>query len=596
MSMLRMPGCWALAGLLVLAPHLSAGERECEQWIEELLEVDEPGYGYSVYFSGSEFLPYEDTGHVTTLVLGAGRAARSDTLRKLVEQGIEAIPTLLKHIGDDRPLNMKPVSGMMWMSFSEEYDFNRRTRKPAPQGVNRDDLAFGPNEPQEHAVTIGDLCFVALGQIVNRSFSATRYQPTGGMVVSSPTHSAALKKVILDDWTGVTKERHKALLIEDFLKPDFEDRRIGAYLRLAYYYPEAVEKRVLDELSRPSVDSSAIWTFRSETLFQTRDKADRRRKYDQFIRQHGERQSAGVMHQLFDDLETLEAHERGEPTTPFVGSSPRELLIELFNKPADVRSADRPDDRPASDSERARLIRMLIHDDSQKIGDAVKKLFFEKADDDYFSPACLRCLASRGYAEFLTEQLDKVDLTAPELSYLHAQWIEAASSSREPAVRDKLLQIVNNTSHEAYFMAALPAIDRSDDPLVFVRARRLLANLPKNTKDGETLLQMLGDRFPSEAKAVYQSFIANGSAQRAATMCNVLWYGHPLACEILAPMLDDKRELAGFSIPIRVCDRAAQAISHSIEQIRFDEEWDEARRDRQIEKIKQFCKENPKQK
>ena len=596
MSTLRLAGCLAIAGWLLLAADLTADERDCERWIEELLEVDKPGYGYSVYFSGGEFLPYEDTGHVSTLVLGATPAARSESLRKLVEQGVEAIPVLLKHIGDDRALKMKPVSGMMWMSYSAEYDFNRRTRQQPPQGVNRDDFALDAKAPKEHAVTIGDLCFVALGQIVNRSFSATRYQPTGGMVVSSPMHSAALKKVILDDWTGITKERHKAQLIEDFLKPDFEDRRIGAYFRLAYYYPDAVEKLVLDELSRPSVDSSAIWTLCRETLYETPDKAERRRKYDQFIRQHGERQAAGVMHQLFDDLETLEASERGEPTPPLVGTRPRELLIELFDQRADVKSSDRPAGQPASDGERARLIRTLIHDNSQKIGDAVKKLYLAKADDDYFSPACLRCLASRGYAEFLKEQLEKVDLTAPELSYLHTQWIEAVSSSLEPSVREKLLQIVNNTSREAYFMAALPAVDRSDDSLVFVRARKLLANLPQDTKEGEDILQMLGDRFPSEAKAVYQSFVANGSAQRAATMCNVLWYGHPLACEILAPMLDDKRSLTGFNISMRVCDRAAQAISHSIEQIQFDDEWDEARRDRQIEKIKQFCKENPKQK
>ena len=596
MSALGKGGCWAIAALFLLAAALAADERDCERWIEELLSIEEPGYGYSVYFSGGEFLPYEDTGHVTTLVLGAGHAARSDSLRKLVEQGVDAIPTLLKHIGDDRAIKLEPVKGMMWMQFFDEYDFNRRTRPQPPQGVNRDDFALGAKTPKEHAITIGDLCFVALGQIVNRNFSATRYQPTGGLVVNSPTYSAALKKAILDDWTGITKERHESLLIEDFVKPDFEDRRIGAYLRLAYYYPDAVEALVLDELSRPSVDSSAIWTLCRETLYETPDKEERRRKYDQFIRQHGEHQAAGVMHQLFDDLETLEARERGEPTPPLVGSRPRELLIELFNQPAKVKSADRPAGQPASDSERARLIRTLIHDDSQKIGDAVKKLFLERADDDYFSSACLRCLASRGYAEFLTEQLEKVDVTAPELSYLHAKWIEAVSSSREPTVRAKLLQIVNNTSLEAYFMAALPAVERSDDPLIFARARKLLANLPKDTKDGEDLLQMLGDRFPSEAKEVYQSFVANGSALRAATMCNVLWYGHPLACEILAPMLDDKRALAGFSIPIRVCDRAAQAISHSIEQIRFDEEWDEARRDRQIEKIKQFCKENPKQK
>jgi hypothetical protein len=36
----------------------------------------------------------------------------------------------------------------------------------------------------DHVVTVGDLCFVALGQIVNRSSAAVRHQPTGGLVIS----------------------------------------------------------------------------------------------------------------------------------------------------------------------------------------------------------------------------------------------------------------------------------------------------------------------------------------------------------------------------------------------------------------------------
>lgn len=72
-------------------------------------------------------------------------------------------------------------------------------------------------------------------------------------------------------------------------------------------------------------------------------------------------------------------------------------------------------------------------------------------------------------------------------------------------------------------------------------------------------------------------------------MCRVLWYHHPLSPKILAPLLDDKRELSGFSIPMRVCDRAAQAISHTTEEINFDSEWPEKSKDAAIEKLKEYC-------
>jgi hypothetical protein len=101
------------------------------------------------------------------------------------------------------------------------------------------------------------------------------------------------------------------------------------------------------------------------------------------------------MDQLFDDLDTLEADEEHRISPPLTRfrTQPRELLIQLFNKPTNVRSTERPIATPSSDSQRARLIRELTHDKSAKIGETVKKLYFAHADDDYFAAACLHCLA-----------------------------------------------------------------------------------------------------------------------------------------------------------------------------------------------------------
>jgi hypothetical protein len=63
----------------------------------------------------------------------------------------------------------------------------------------------------------------------------------------------------------------------------------------------------------------------------------------------------------------------------------------------------------------------------------------------------------------------------------------------------------------------------------------------------------------------------------------------PLSIEILAPLLDDERELPKFSILMRVCDRAAQAISHSVKDIPFNSDWDRMRKDEQIQRLKEFC-------
>ena len=63
------------------------------------------------------------------------------------------------------------------MSFGEEYDYNRVTARTIPRGVNRDPPL--ENIADEYKLTVGDLCFVALGQIVNRQFTAARVSVDG---------------------------------------------------------------------------------------------------------------------------------------------------------------------------------------------------------------------------------------------------------------------------------------------------------------------------------------------------------------------------------------------------------------------------------
>ena len=578
---------------VVLALVTSPGEAndEVERLIGELAKVSEPGFGYSGYFSGSEFLPYENTGEISTAVLGATHRSRSEAMRKIVEQGVEAVPSLLKHIGDKRKIKMKPMSGMMWMDFSDEYDFNRRTRKNIPEGVNRD--TFGKEKhPTSHAPTVGDLCFVALGQIVNRSFSAIRYQPTGGLIVSSPSYSKRLRDLIVSDWKDLTRDKHRQLLIRDFKHPDYEERRTGAYLRLSLYYPETVEALVLDELAKPTVDVFKIHEFCRDTLYKTPDKNRRRRLYTQFLQEHGDVYSIGIMDQLFDDLDMLEAHEEGRVSPPLTayGTQPRELLIQLFDKPANVKSANRPIVVARSESARARLIGTLRHDKSKRIGDVVKQVFLDKIEDDYTAPACLLCLANRGYGDFLVQQLAKINVAESKVNSLHLKYLESISSSKEKVVQNKLREIVATTANDRYFMAALTGLGESDEAMILERAAKILKGLPAETDQGREMLRMIGERFPEKAKGIYKEFLEAASPQRAETLCVVLWYGNPLSKEILAPLLDDKRQLEGFSIPMRVCDRAAQAISHTTKEINFDSEWSREQKDRAITKLKEYCR------
>jgi len=580
----------AAIACLILVPGDLFADDALDKLIDELTMVTDPGVGYSAYFSGSTFSPYADTEQLGTLVIGGTHRSESNALRPTVAKGVGAIPTLLKHLSDDRKIQLEPLSGMMWIDFPDEYDYNPRTRLKAPPGVNRNTFDEEERHPDSHSITVGDLCFVAIGQIVNRNYAATRYQPSGGLIVNSPTYSKRLRDVLIVDWSDLSAEKHRRLLIEDFENPDHEYRRIGAYWRLCFYYPDVVEPLVLKALEQPTFDVFKIEEFCRDTLYHAKPE-ERQQLYATFIREHGKQYSVGVMDQLFDDLNKLEAHEEtriSPPLTEF-STQPRELLIHLFNKPHSVKSTERPSVSVMSESERARFIGGMTYDESKRIGEVVKRIYLKHLEDDYLAPACLRCLASRGYGPFLVEQLNRIDYSESEVDRLHSKYLEAIATSKSQVVQEHLLQVVSETASDIYFMHALMGLSNVDDAVVWGNATRILSALPDDTDAGRGILELIAKRSPDRAEEAFRSFLSSGSAQRAETMCVVLWHGHPLSPKVLAPLLDDKRALSGFSIPMRVCDRAAQAISHTTDEIKFDEEWSQQRKDAAILTLKEYC-------
>ena len=121
--------------------------------------------------------------------------------------------------------------------------------------------------------------------------------------------------------------------------------------------------------------------------------------FDDYIARHGEASRDGILLQLFDDLQWLEAKERGahNESADKYGDKPRRLLIELFHKDRDVKSNDVPRVDTLSTGAEAVLIEEgLIYDDSRKVDSAVRDLL-AATDDDYFALACCNRLVGRGF-------------------------------------------------------------------------------------------------------------------------------------------------------------------------------------------------------
>lgn len=285
---------------------------------------------------------------------------------------------------------------MMWMTFADEYDFNRRTRKTFPNGVNKETQV----DESSHIITVGDLCFVALGQIVNRNFNATRYQPSGGVVVSSPTQSKTLCGVVRADFGGFTLQKHRAQLLQDFSAPDNEDRRIGAYARLVFYYPSVVEPVVLKQLAVPTFDAIQIEDFVRNTLYPEKSLPNQKRLFDSFVRTHGAASSDGILVELFGDLDTQEADEQGRLSPPLKTKyDARAALVSIVAYPKHVKSQQVPYVNSWEGAERARFIKALVHNKNVKVDAAIYKVFSDIEDDDYLALACMNCLIDKGHDE-----------------------------------------------------------------------------------------------------------------------------------------------------------------------------------------------------
>jgi hypothetical protein len=369
-------------------------QNKVETLIHRLKTVDADGLGFSSFYSGSGFLPYPSSLQVHTLVLGQKPLEESGILTLVVTYGYDAVPILLKYLNDTNCVDMPPKKGMMWMDYPDEYDYNDRVITTIPEGVNTNHI-FAEDHPKEHQLTVGDFCFVALGQIVNRSFNASRYQPTGGIMINSPTYSDTLYRTIMKEWGTLTREQHREKLVEDFLKPDHVYRVVGAYQRLSFYYPHEVEKLVMDYLARPLFDGNEIEDFVRKELYKESDVQKQKKMLDQYMKENGATVKSGILDRLFLDLQEEEAFARmGYLKQEHFGFA-QPILVQYFGFKATVKSTDRPELNEIDEWDYGMLIESLKHDKSISVTHEIMRIF-QRSSDEFMSSSCTEALIARG--------------------------------------------------------------------------------------------------------------------------------------------------------------------------------------------------------
>jgi len=248
--------------------------------IAGLAKLDKPDFGLSATLSGDSFSPLAGQSRARALVFTNHDLQPSEGVKALVALGPAGLPFLLDSLDDQTPTKLTMTHdgdfGRMWhaaevptnpVNPAEAIAHKARAAKP------RDDDG---DHVSKYTLKVGDVCFVAIGQIVGRSYQAVRYQPTACTVLNCPAHDPKLCAEVREIW----KSKNPAKKLFDSLLADYatqdksdghspnsigvgDNLRSAAAMRLLYYFPTESARLVVGQLDKFDVTEDPDWEHHS---------------------------------------------------------------------------------------------------------------------------------------------------------------------------------------------------------------------------------------------------------------------------------------------------------------------------------------------
>lgn len=280
--------------LLLLVISTAFGKEELgllttEDLITQLTEESNQGIGSHTTALATGFVATDDTPRFQGGVLGSKKPAVSPVMRELVRRGLDALPLLINHLTDVRPTKLTVGDGFTGKWFADEYDGRDHLPKKPGEVNGNIEIQF-----ERYTLRVGDFCYVAVGQIVNRELNAVRYQPSLCLVVNSPVGFPALAAAVKSDWGGLSEKDHRLTLEKDAVTPQSVFAPGAGLKRLMFYYPESGEERMLKLLERPFYDHRNALDFFEESLVKS-DVREWEGLMSRFQSENGETGSLGVL-------------------------------------------------------------------------------------------------------------------------------------------------------------------------------------------------------------------------------------------------------------------------------------------------------------
>lgn len=242
-------------------------QQEIKELIEQLTQIEKPDYGMAPWMSGSQFAPVKSSREMGAGIIMVNHGLETmDEVTRLVVFGPKAIPALLEAIDDksESKLVMEHGGGMGAMWYGREVQTNpvnghETNVIQAKEGVQKPGSAWGDFESniKRHVITRGDICFNILGQIVNRNYEASRYQPTACRVINSPSNDLEIASVLRQIWQSEDSAKFlfDSLLIDFHSQGGAKSFQNGAAMRLLYYFTDQSADLIIKRLDSFAVNS-----------------------------------------------------------------------------------------------------------------------------------------------------------------------------------------------------------------------------------------------------------------------------------------------------------------------------------------------------
>ncbi|MGH8045670.1 MAG: hypothetical protein ACREKL_00360, partial [Chthoniobacterales bacterium] len=302
-----------------------------EELISKLQEISNDGVGFDSMAWAGGFLALDEDPEFRGGIMGSPKPHASPVVRELVRRGCKALPALIEHLQDTHPTKLTVGKGFMARWFSVEYD--PRDPEKMPDGVLTINDAMRAQRHQRYFETynvkVGDICFVTIGQIVNRNLNAVRYQPSLCLVVNSQTENPTLSAATKADWFGLTPAAHEQSLLNDVEHGPLGLARRDAVKRLLFYYPKSGEQLALKLLDRPLCDPALASKIVEKRLLPATSDKQTEHVLADFRSEYGEMACLSVRDTLAE-MSTREVYPKGDKKRTAEKNRAAALLAHLF--------------------------------------------------------------------------------------------------------------------------------------------------------------------------------------------------------------------------------------------------------------------------